>query len=161
MVLLLIDINNILVAIDGSENSFRAMEFALQLAEKFGASIMLLNVFQVPMLVSQASTDPMSTSTTASSSGSEMKFVKDLKQIHEQMINKAVSDAKKLKPNVEVAAELKEGDPAVQIVETAKDENFDLIVIGHKGESRMQEFFLGSNSEKVAHLSECPVVIVK
>ena len=37
-------IKNILVAVDGSENSDRALDFALDLAEKFNASIMILNV---------------------------------------------------------------------------------------------------------------------
>ncbi len=157
----MINIKRILVAIDGSENSYRALEFALNLAEKFEASVMILNVFQIPMMVSQAPGDPMSTSSAISSSSSDGKFIDDLKKIHEEMINKAVNDAKIVKPNVEITSELKEGDPALQIVETAREENFDVIVIGHKGESRMREFLLGSNSEKVAHLSECPVVIVK
>jgi nucleotide-binding universal stress UspA family protein len=154
-------IDHILVAIDGSENSYRALEFALNLAEKFEASVVILNVFQIPMMASQAPGDPMSTSSAVSSSGSDAKFIDDLKKIHEEMVNRAIDKAKKIKPNVEISAELKEGDPALQIVETAKDENFDVIVIGHKGESRVREFFLGSNSEKVAHLSQCPVIIVK
>ncbi len=158
---LLVNISNILLAFDSSENSYHAMEFALTLAEKFDASVMILNVFQVPMMVTQASTDPMSTSNVLSSSGSDAKFIDDLKEIHEEMINRAINKAKKIKPNVKVSSELKEGEPALQIVETAKDENFDVIVIGHKGESRMREFLLGSNSEKVAHIAQCPVIIVK
>lgn len=161
MVILLIDINNILVAFDGSEGSYRALEFALNLAEKFEASVMILNVFQIPMMVSQTPADPMSTSSAISSSGNDAKFIDDLKKIHEELINRAINKAKKIKPNVEITSELKEGDPALQIVETAKEEDFDVIVIGHKGESRMHEFLLGSNSEKVAHLSQCPVIIVK
>ena len=56
---------------------------------------------------------------------------------------------------------LKEGNPALEIVNTAKEEGFNVIIVGHKGLSKVEELFLGSVSEKVAHLTPCPVVIVK
>jgi nucleotide-binding universal stress UspA family protein len=56
---------------------------------------------------------------------------------------------------------LKEGDPALEIVNTAKEGGFDVIVVGHRGLSKMKELFLGSISEKVAHLTPCPVIIVR
>ena len=56
---------------------------------------------------------------------------------------------------------LKDGDPAVEIVNFAKDSGFDIIVIGHKGSGKVRERFLGAISEKVAHLAPCPVVIVR
>ena len=56
---------------------------------------------------------------------------------------------------------LRNGDPAVEIVNVAKDSGFDAIVIGHKGSGMVRERVLGSISEKVAHLAPCPVVIVK
>ena len=56
---------------------------------------------------------------------------------------------------------LRDGDPAVEIVNVAKDSSFDIIVIGHKGSGKVKESFLGAISEKVAHSAPCPVVIVK
>ena len=44
-------IKNILVAVDGSENSDRALDFALDLAEKYGSAVMVLNVSEVLAMV--------------------------------------------------------------------------------------------------------------
>jgi len=44
----------------------------------------------------------------------------------------------------------REGDPALEIVNAAKDGGFDVIVVGHRGVGKMTEFVLGSISENVA-----------
>lgn len=148
-------IRNILVAVDGSENSDRALDFALDLAEKFDSNVAVLNVSDVlaVSLVSQESTtysfDNMSV------------LGKDLRKFHEEILSKAVSHAKTVKPDLVVSSMLKEGDPAVEIVNVAKDSGFDAIVIGHRGSSMARERLLGSISEKVAHLAPCAVVIVR
>lgn len=56
---------------------------------------------------------------------------------------------------------LKEDRPADEIVKTAKEGEFDLIVMGHRGLGRVKEFFLGSVSDRVADEAHCPVLIVK
>jgi nucleotide-binding universal stress UspA family protein len=86
---------------------------------------------------------------------------KDLRKIHEEILSKAVSHAKSVKPDLVVSSILRDGNPAVEIVNVAKDNGFDAIVIGHKGSGIVRERFLGSISEKVAHLAPCPVVIVR
>ena len=148
-------IRNILVAVDGSENSNRALDFGLDLAEKFGSSVMVLNVSEVLAMgvVPQES--------TTSSFDSMSILGKDLRNIHEEILSKAVSHAKAVKPDLVVSSMLRNGDPAVEIVNVAKDSGFDAIVIGHKGSGMVRERVLGSISEKVAHLAPCPVVIVK
>ncbi len=89
-------------------------------------------------------------------------FGRDLKRIHEEILNKVVAQAKTVKPNVAVLSVLREGDPALEIVNIAKEEGFDLVVVGHKGAGRVKEFFgLGGISEKVAHLAPCSVVIIR
>lgn len=47
------------------------------------------------------------------------------------------------------------------IVKMAKEEDFDIIVIGGRGLGGVTEFLLGSVSDRVAHNAECPVLIVK
>ena len=68
---------------------------------------------------------------------------------------------KTAKPNVAVSSKLREGDPALEIVAEAKEAGFDVVVVGHRGLSRVREIFLGNISEKVAHLAPCSVVIVR
>lgn len=149
-------IGKILVAVDGSENSDRGLDFALDLAEKFGSVVTVLNVSELHTM-GAVPMEPV-----AVSGVSMVEFGSDLKRIHEEILAKAVAHAKTVKPIVSVLSVLREGDPALEIVVVAKDEGFDLVVIGHKGAGRVKEFFgLGGISEKVAHLAPCSVVIMR
>ncbi len=67
--------------------------------------------------------------------------------------------ATKLKPALKITSELKEGDASLWIIETAENGEFNLIVIDHKGDSKIKELFLGSTSEQVAHQAKCAVLI--
>jgi nucleotide-binding universal stress UspA family protein len=79
--------------------------------------------------------------------------------VHEAVLSRALERATELKPNLKITGELKEGDASSQIVETAVNGQFDLIVVGHKGDRKIKELFLGSTSENVAHTARCPVLI--
>ena len=148
-------IKNILVAVDGSENSMRALDFALELAEKFVAALTILNVSQTPA-VGSVSMDP-----TAALTETMIDFSRDFEKLHISILNEAVSYAKQAKPNLKVSSKLKDGDPAKEIVSTAGEGGFDVVVVGHRGVGRVREMFLGSVSEKVAHSALCPVIIVR
>jgi nucleotide-binding universal stress UspA family protein len=148
-------IRNVLIAVDGSENSDKTLDFGLDLAEKYGVVARVLNVIEPPAMGAIPS-EP------ATVSGESMfAFAKDLQRFHEEILNKAVAHAKEVKPNVVVSSKLREGDPAIEIVAEAKDAAFDVVVIGHRGLGRVKELFLGNISEKVAHLAPCSVVIVR
>ena len=148
-------IKNIVVAIDGSENSDRALDFALDLADKYSAAVTVFNVSESPAM-GVVPQQPMDYS------GSGMVvFSKDFGKLHDEILNKAVAYAKALKPNLAVSSKLREGDPASEIVAAAKEGGFDVVVVGHKGAGRVKEMFLGSVSEKMVHLAPCIVVIVR
>ena len=148
-------IKNVLVAVDGSENSDRALDFALDLAEKYGAAVTAINISESPAM-GAVPLEP-----TTISGESMVIFAKDLRKFHEEILNKAVVHAKMVKPNVVVFSKLREGDPALEIVAEAKEAGFDVVVVGHRGLGRVREIFLGNISEKVAHLAPCPVIIVR
>lgn len=148
-------LKNILVAVDGSETSDRALDFALDLAEKFEAAVAVLNVSEaLPM-----SAVPVE---STASLGSNIPIIsKDFRQIHEEILSRAIAHAKQGKPNLAVSSMLREGDPALEIVHAAKEGNFDIVIVGHRMLGRVQEFFVGGVGDKVAHLANCPVIIVK
>ena len=148
-------IRNILVAVDGSENSDRALDFGLDLAEKFGAILRVLNVIESPAM-GAVPLEP-----TNVSGESLVLFAKDLHRIHEEILSKAVARAKEVKPDFVISSRLREGEPALEVVAEAKDGGFDVVVVGHRGLGRVGELFLGTISEKVAHLAPCPVIIVR
>ena len=53
------------------------------------------------------------------------------------------------------------GDPAYMIVKFSKSLNYDIIVIGARGQSGVKDIFLGSTSNYVLHKAKAPVIIVK
>ena len=160
-------ITKILVGVDGSKNSEKALDSALDLAEKFSASILILNVFQPPPelgyqanMVTQF--PPSGISQDISGNQSNLSaFIKDLRKVHEAVLSKAGERAIKLKPILKITTELKEGNTPSQIIATATDGGFDLIVVGHMGEGGIKEFLLGSTSERVVHQARCAVLVVK
>jgi len=64
-------------------------------------------------------------------------------------------------PTIKFETLLKFGSPAKSIITLAKDEHFDLIVVGSQGLSGFSEFLLGSVSNKISHDATVPVLIVK
>jgi len=60
-----------------------------------------------------------------------------------------------------VDTDILSGDPADSIIEEAKDEKFDLIVMGARGKGKLMGLLLGSHIHKVATHAPCPVLIVR
>jgi nucleotide-binding universal stress UspA family protein len=148
-------LKNILVAVDGSENSDRVLDFALGLSEKFGSAITILNASEsLPM--GAVPPEP-----TASLGNPISAISGDVTKIHDQILSKAVARAKAFKSDLAVSSVLREGDPTLEIVNAAKEGGFDVIVVGHRGLGKVKELFLGGISEKVVHLASCPVIIIK
>jgi nucleotide-binding universal stress UspA family protein len=149
-------IKQVLVAVDGSENSLRALDFALDLTEKYTASLTILNVSE-SVALSAVPQDP-----SAISIERLVTFNKELNKIHENILKKAFLHAKESKPKMPVSSKLREGNPAYQIIAEAKESGCDVIVVGHKGVGKVKEFLgLGGISEKVVHNAPCPVIIVR
>jgi nucleotide-binding universal stress UspA family protein len=146
-------ISKVLVAIDGSDCAIRALDLALDVAEKYSATLSIVNVVELPFYHSLDDPPIVTEGMTT--------VVNDLRKVHENLLSKAAERAALLKPNIQVSKELLEGHPADQIVATANEGNFSLVVLGHGGKGRFKEIFLGGTSEKVAHLVRCNVLIVK
>lgn len=142
----------ILVPVDGSNSSWKALEYAKELADKFGGNLTVLTVAQVYRSATLVAM-PLDNVFNAQDDG-----------ITES--SKLVIDAAKEKVagfSGKVEFLLEKGHPSEKILSIAKNENsgYDAIVIGSRGLSGIAEFFLGSVSAKVAEHSKIPVVIVK
>ena len=143
----------ILVAFDGSEQSDKALDFALDLASKYSAQIALINV--IPF-------SPISDSSVVIPYGADYAtFYKERRSANEKMLAEALNKAKNFQKTLQITKKLIEGRPAEKIVETAKEGMFDLIVIGSRALGGIKEYFLGSVSNRVADKAPCPVLIVK
>jgi nucleotide-binding universal stress UspA family protein len=148
-------IKSVLVGVDGSENSDRALDFALDLADKYGASLTILNVSQSVIL----GVAPQESAVYPA--GAPALIVRDLRLIQNEIISRCVDQAREAKPNLSISSMVREGDAAFEIVDVARIGRFDIVVIGHGGLSKMSERFLGSVSETVAHSATCTAIIVK
>lgn len=148
-------IKSVLVGVDGSENSDRALDFALDFAEKFGASLTILNVSE-SIVMGAVPNESM-----AYPSDGNAIIARDLRNIQNEIISKCIDHARQAKPNLNVSSIIRDGDAASEIVDTSNNGNFDIVIVGHGGQHGMRERILGSVSEKVAHSAACTAVIVR
>ncbi|MDA8239959.1 MAG: universal stress protein [Nitrospiraceae bacterium] len=135
----------ILVAHDGSESSEKALKKALAIAETFNSSVTVLSV--VPELYL---TELMEMDRT--------RIVATLTEETGRMMEKIKSKPRKIKS---LKTLISQGNPAEEILETAKKIKADVIVTGSHGRHGAQKFLLGSVSSKVVDHAECDVLVVK
>lgn len=138
----------ILVATDFTEHAERALSFAVDLAEPFGARIYLLHVFAVP--------------TVGPPAGSGMTLSDLAGRIVHASQNALEDQLAKVKGRkVEICPLLKQGDPPEVILRTAEDLRTDLIVMGTHGRKGVARALIGSVAESVLRTAEVPVVTVR
>lgn len=151
----------ILVPLDGSEHSQRALECAIQISKRFSAKVTLLHVYSVavPSVVmpEPATLTPAGVPVPVSTEVSKM--VEGLRDAGRKILSDAEQSAKSAE--VETETLLKEGNAAQEIVRTAREGEYNLIVIGARGISRIKELFMGNVSEGVIKNAPCPVLVVK
>ena len=147
-------IKKILIAIDGSQSADHALNFGIDLAEKYSAEVLIATVLNSPepsLVVKGMFFIPNTTE----------EYMKKLRKFHKKILLVARYQSKKNNPKLKISTKLLEGRPADKIVETAKEGDFDLIVIGSRGLGGIKEFILGSVSDRIADHAPCPVLIVK
>jgi nucleotide-binding universal stress UspA family protein len=153
--------HKILVPLDGSEHSDRALETALQIATKFDGKVTLLHVYSVtvtPVVIPEPTTlNP--TGVPIATSAEVSKMVDAARDAGKKIL--ADAEKKVREKNVEVETLLREGNSSQEIVKTAKEGQFDLIVIGARGVHRIRDLLMGSVTEGVVKHASCPVLVVK
>jgi nucleotide-binding universal stress UspA family protein len=144
-------LKNILVPIDGSEHSKKALELACELANKFDGSLHLVHVPQ------GAAADRVMVL-----GGAAVMLHADRSQIEAAgaTLVEAATEFAKRNMSGPVTSELRGGDPAQEIVESAKENHSDCIVIGSRGLGNFGGLLLGSVSHKVNHLAPCTCITV-
>jgi nucleotide-binding universal stress UspA family protein len=148
-----------LVPLDGSEHSLKALEEALQIAEKFSGKITLIHVYSVqPIMMPEPST--VTSLNIPILTGAEVSVMIEAAR---KWGNKILEDGEqRIKAkNVKVEKLLVEGHAVEEIVRVANEGNFDLIAIGARGVSHMREMLLGSVTDGVIHHAHCPVLVIK
>jgi len=149
-------ITRILCPTDFSETAGRALEFACELTEKFGAELHVLHV------VHDYATEWPAYGDAAVFPGFLEQIEKNAEELEIAAINKLgdlLSHEWTEKHNVTFAVQ--HGKEFVEIVRFAKELPANLIVIGTHGRGMIKHALLGSIAEKVVQKAHCPVLTVK
>jgi nucleotide-binding universal stress UspA family protein len=88
-------------------------------------------------------------------------YYEAVKASYEKILSEALERAKTAMPNLNITSKLMEGYPADRIIETAHEGNFDIIIMGRRGQGHLRHTFLGSVSDRVADQSPCALLIVR
>jgi len=172
-------LRKILVPVDGSKQSMKAVALASELAAKFDAEITLLHVLlrgHMPEGLKRALAVEVAGRAKPASGGSAILpqeimarvddrkttqlTVDELKFIGEHLLSRAL-EACRDKGLKAVEQRVEEGYAADVILDVAKSIKADMIVMGSRGLGRLGEILLGSVSNKVVHLATCPCTVVK
>ena len=136
-------VNKILVPIDFSDSSDAALKYATLLARDAQASVLLLHVQEPPPAYG----------------GAEMFFdtgEADTSEAIERLEGVKLSD-----PQIACQRRVLSGPPATLILELAKAEHIDLIVMGTHGRTGLLRLVMGSVAEEVVRKATCPVLTIK
>ena len=136
----------ITVAVDGSDPSFRAVSYSLNLAKLSKSTIILVHVLLLP---------PGATNETL------VAVRKEMSAKGEELLRKASDMARG--SSVLVQTRVVETDHSIStaIVELANKEKADLIVVGTQGMSGYGKLMLGSTAAGTVTLASCPVLVVR
>ncbi len=146
-----------LVAIDGSDHGWKALDLATDLAKASNAELLILHV--VPH-------EPMPEVLTQFARAEGFSIEEEKGRYYEsRRIGDAITaeaEARMRKAGFErFDKRVAEGNPADQIVSVASAEGVDMIFLGSRGLSDLKGLLAGSVSHKVMHLAPCTCVAVK
>lgn len=143
----------ILLATDGSEHADKVISHALKIAEAMKAEVNILNVVGEYVFSPRVSVQ---------FSDDNWKLInQQLKEEAEELVKKAAEPFEKKGLTVNTEVVIGHQSPADVICEKARELNIDLVIMGNRGLRGIKEMFLGSVSNKVAHIGCTSVMIVK
>jgi len=138
---------NILAAIDGSPPSHHALTIAADLAQQQDAALTIVSV--VPLVMEDMTQAYMP------------QYQERLRDSYEKLVTKTVAELKTSHPALKTTTTLKEGSPATKIIEAAREQGADLIVLGNRGTGGALTWLLGSVTRQVTDSCTAPVLVVK
>jgi universal stress protein A len=144
-------ISKILVATDFSDDSNYALTYAIELAQRFSAELVVLHVDQplAPVMVSELSPGLDMGAMNRIAEEQRLLALRELDKITDRLRERGLK----------ARALLRVGAPFLEIV--TQSEEFDMIVIGSHGRTGLAHVLMGSVAERVVRKSHCPVLTVR
>ena len=147
-------LQKLLVPTDFSENSKKALLYAVRLAQRNDASVILFHVFESPEFDRQLQHG----FSYDSNPEMGMQFVDAMRQSEERLatLSRDVNAS-----DIKIGYAQRLGIPSEEIIRVAKEWAVDLIVIATHSRTALQHFLLGSTTERVIRAAFCPVLVVR
>jgi nucleotide-binding universal stress UspA family protein len=143
------NIKKVLVPIDFSDYSKSALKYAVNFAKTFNAEIILVYVVEPVIYPPDFSMGQIA-----------------MPSINAEWDDRAKDELQKLAKSDITGTEnvktvIKTGKPFIEIIETAKEEDVDIIIIATHGHSGVEHILFGSTAEKVVRKAPCPVLTLR
>ncbi len=139
----------ILIALDGSDSSLRALDYAAHLAKQDKSELFIISAAEpIPPLGVEGSMPSYIP-----------QYQDDLHKSLEKMQKEETAKLTKNYPTLKINSKVIDGRAATVIREAAQDS--DLIVIGHRGHGGILSWMLGSVAKQIVDSCTCPVLVVK
>jgi nucleotide-binding universal stress UspA family protein len=146
---IVVAVKRILVPIDRSGYKEKIIAYAVSLGKTWGAEITAIHVIEPEHALSDGRAE------------AKKEAREEARRHTEHLLNEIDTLAKKEGLNIKKEA-LEESDIVGKaIIDYAKKNNIDVIVIGTKGMTAVQEYFFGSVANKVIHHAHCPVFAIR
>ncbi len=143
----------ILVPYDFSKVSEHALDLACQIADKADSEIMLLNVIEHP------TADSFKTMGIQFEDPMEQLYIKKMYETVQGKLAEVVSSAKYSDDKISTKIQL--GNPFKNVIDQITEEKVSLLIVGTEGADGLNEFFVGSNAEKIVRQASCPVITIQ
>jgi nucleotide-binding universal stress UspA family protein len=149
----MLKLERILVPVDFTERSRRAVEYAVELAQLTRASVRIFHVWQIP---------PLTTATVAAEHYQPLppETVDAIRREASRNMEIFIGSLT-LPQRLAIHVELQAGDPASAIENAIDAHAIDLVVMGTHGRRGLSRFFLGSVAEKVMRTARCPILTIR
>jgi nucleotide-binding universal stress UspA family protein len=138
------DIRSILVGLDGSKSSRKALQAAVDLSRKLNAKVTTLTVVHLPDF---------------SLGGGEVEELEQAEKYYQPLLQEVRAYGSTL--GCDITTVILKGHPTEQLLQYAEDNQVDLIVIGTRGLGGFKKLLMGSVAQKVVSYSKIPVMVIR
>ncbi|MDT8394023.1 MAG: universal stress protein [Bacteroidales bacterium] len=145
----------ILVPTDFSDTSEKGLSLAIDIVEHMQAKIILLNVIYPPEGSGFAATGDVNTAYQGEAAHFMAALVRKNKARLEKLIGKYKNRSVEITPQIDFENKVHGLNNFVE------ENNVDLIVMGTRGSKSLTEYFIGSHTENIIKVSNCPVISIK
>lgn len=137
-------VKKILLPVDGSEHSKKATRYAIDFAKQMDAEVVLIHSYTLPVMLEGGYVDNMTDAIFAAA-------------------NEMIEDYRGMlrKEGIRFKDKVLEGPPPEVIVDVAKSEKCDMIIMGSRGRGELKGLLLGSVTHRVLYTAPCPVLVLR